>query len=89
MATDGRAGATVRVRGRSGEVFPPLARAVVEMVEIGEQTRATGLGMLLDMIKQFATRDPEGWREPERSLAEHPLVFEALQRARIEMASAL
>lgn len=74
-----------RVRGPSGKVFLPLAQAVIEMVRDGEVSRATGVDMLTDMVHQFALHDAERWSEPPMELALNPLVFEALQAARIRL----
>lgn len=74
-----------RVKGPSGEVFPSLARAIIGMQRDGEVRRAQAVEMLTDMIHAFAVHDGERWTEPPMELALNPLVFEALQYARIRL----
>lgn len=74
-----------RVKGPSGEVFPALARAIIGMQHDGEVRRAQAVEMLTDMIHCFAIHDAARWTEPPMELALNPLVFEALQYARIRL----
>jgi len=74
-----------RVKGPSGEIFPQLARAVLGMYEDAEICRNRAVSMLTDMVYCFGKNDPLRWKEPPEELAMNPLVFEALQWARIRL----
>lgn len=75
-----------RVKGSSGKNFPSFAAAVISLVEDDRAvTYETGVSMLTDLIIQYAINDPSGWHEPARELAELPIVFDALQWARLRL----
>lgn len=71
--------------------FPPAQRfsefayVVMELRLKGEVRRDQAVSMLVTMIHTLAEGDPDNWVEPERSLAESPLVFEALQWSRFRV----
>lgn len=70
----------------SGKNFPTFAAAVVSLVEDDKAvTYDTGVSMLTDLIVQYSINDPDGWYEPCQSLAMRPIVFDALQWARIRL----
>lgn len=76
-----------RVNGPSGKIFPHFAQAVISLVADGDVTHETGVSMLIDLITQYATSDPDRWHEPPMEIARKPVVFEALQWARLRLMS--